>query len=92
MANFVALTTFSSQELRSQHRPEHRVFLHALVDQGVLLLAGPFEDEASGSLLIFEAESAEAVRAMMDSDPYVTQGVFATFEIRPFTPVAGQIG
>ena len=88
MSKFVVLTTFSSQELRAKHRAEHRVHLRALVDQGALLLAGPFEDEASGGMMIFEAESAEAVRAMVDADPFATEGVFATVEIRPFTQVA----
>jgi len=88
MAQFVVLTTFSSQDLRTKHRPEHRVHLNRLVDQGALLLAGPFEDEASGGLMIFEAESAEAVKAMVDADPFTTEGVFATTTIRPFTKVA----
>jgi uncharacterized protein YciI len=90
MAKFVVFTTFSSEELRNQHRPEHRVHLHALVDQGALLLAGPFDDEASGGMMIFEAESAEAVRAMVDADPFTIEGVFATITIRPFTQVAGK--
>ena len=48
MAKFVVFTTFTSQELRTQHRAEHRVYLHKLVDQGSLLFAGPFEDDESG--------------------------------------------
>jgi uncharacterized protein YciI len=88
MAKFVVLTTFASQDLRAQHRPAHRDHLKMLVDQGALTLAGPFEDEASGGLMVFEAESAEAVKAMVDADPFATEGVFATITIRPFTQVA----
>ena len=88
MAKFVVFTTFTTQELRAQHRPEHRVHLRNLVDEGALLLAGPFEDEASGGMMIFEADSLEAVRAMVDADPFTTEGVFATINMRPFTQVA----
>ncbi len=88
MAKFVVFTSFTSQDLRTQHRAEHRVHLRALVEQGALLLAGPFEDEASGGMMLFEAESADAVREMVNADPFTTEGVFATTEIRPFTQVA----
>ena len=88
MAKFVVLTTFASQQLRVQHRAEHRAYLKSLVDQGTLLLAGPFDDEESGGFLVFEAESAEAVRAMMAADPFSTGGAFATITVRPFTQVA----
>lgn len=88
MAKFVVLTTFASQELRAQHRTEHRAYLKSLVDQGSLLLAGPFDDEESGGLLVFESESADAVRAMMEADPFQTKGAFATIIVRPFTQVA----
>ncbi|MCC6703705.1 MAG: YciI family protein [Thermomicrobiales bacterium] len=87
MAKFVVFTTFTSQDLRARHRPEHRVHLRKLVDEGALLLAGPFEDETSGGMMIFEAESAEAVSAMVNADPFTTEGVFASIEIRPFTQV-----
>ena len=88
MSKFAVLTTFTSEALRDQHRPAHRAHLKHLVDQGSLLLAGPFEDEESGGLLVFEAESADAVQAMMDADPFSTGGVFASVRIRPFKQVA----
>ena len=92
MAKFVVFTTFTSQELRTQHRAEHRVYLHKLVEQGSLLVAGPFEDEESGGMMVFEAESAETVTELVNADPFTTGGVFATTTIRPFMLVAGQVG
>ena len=88
MARFLVLTTFSSAEKRMAHRAEHRVYLNQLVDQGSLLMAGPFADERGG-LIVFEAEDETAVRAMMDDDPFTINGVFATTEIRPWVLVAG---
>ena len=88
VAKFVVLTTFASQELRAQHRTEHRAYLKSLVDQGTLLLAGPFEDEESGGFLVFESDSAATVQSLMDADPFSTGGAFATIRVRPFTQVA----
>jgi uncharacterized protein len=88
MARFLVLTTFSSAEKRMQHRAEHRAYLNRLVDEGSLLMAGPFADERGG-LIVFEAEDEAAVRRLMADDPFTIEGVFATTEIRPWTLVAG---
>ncbi len=89
MARFLVLTTFTSAEARMAHRSAHRVYLHEMVAQGKLLMAGPFADE-SGGLIIFEAEDEAEVAEIMASDRFTTKGVFATTEIRPWTLVAGQ--
>ena len=88
MARFLVLTTFTSAEKRMAHRAEHRVYLKQLVDEGKLLMAGPFEDE-SGGLIVFEAVDQAEVEGMMANDPFTINGVFATTEIRPWMLVAG---
>jgi uncharacterized protein YciI len=88
MARFLVLTTFTSAEKRMAHRAEHRVYLNQLVDEGKLLMAGPFADE-SGGLIVFEAVDQAEVEGMMANDPFTTNGVFATTDIRPWTLVAG---
>ena len=89
MARFLVLTTFTSHEARMEYRAVHREYLYALVDQGKILMAGPYEDE-SGGLIIFEAESEQEVRDLVANDPFTTGGVFATTEIRPWKLVAGR--
>ena len=88
MARFLVQTTFTSREKRMAHRAEHRVYLHEMVAEGKLLMAGPFEDE-SGGIIIFEAEDLAEVQAIMAADPFTVEGVFATTEIRQWTLVAG---
>ena len=88
MARFLVLTTFTSQEARIAHRAEHRVHLRANADAGKLLMAGPFVDE-TGGLIIFEAADEAEVQAIMDADPFSTNGVFDTVTIKPFNLVAG---
>jgi len=77
-------------------RPAHLARLKALQDEGRLVLAGPFPavDSSdpgpagfSGSLIVAEFDSLAAARAWADADPYVTAGVYANVEIKPFRKV-----
>lgn len=77
-------------------RPAHLERLHALQDEGRLLLAGPFPaidspDPGpagfSGSLIVAAFDSLEAARDWADSDPYVASGVYAKVDVRPFKKV-----
>jgi uncharacterized protein len=83
-------------EHRMQARPAHLARLVALRDGGRLLLAGPCpaidaEDPGpagfSGSIIVAEFESLAEARAWADADPYVSAGVYARTEVRPFRPV-----
>lgn len=54
---------------------------------GTLKMAGPFlgpDGNPNGSLLIVEAESADAARTMAEADPYNKAGLFSDIEVRPF--------
>ena len=81
---------------RLEARPAHLERLHALQDQGRLVLAGPHpavdaEDPGeagfSGSLVVAEFPSLEDARAWARADPYVTAGVYETVEVKPFKRV-----
>ena len=76
--------------LQDAARPSHLEHLRRLVDVGVLVASGPWgPDDARGGLLIFRAEDRAAVRAIVDRDPFATQGVVATCEIREWVPLLG---
>lgn len=92
----VARDAPSSAPLRATARADHIARLHALVEDGRLVLAGPFPAIDSpdpgpagfaGSLIVAEFESLEAARAWADADPYVEAGVYAEVEVRPFKAV-----
>jgi uncharacterized protein YciI len=72
--------------LRKEVRSEHLAHLDALVKAGKIAIAGPFTD-GTGSLIVFEADSIEAAQAQAASDPYVTRGVFESYEVKPFKRV-----
>ena len=56
------------------HWDDHARFMDALFDQGVVVLGGPFADE-SGALVIFEAESPQAVREIYRNDPWTRHDI-----------------
>ena len=83
-------------ERRQGARAAHLARLHALREDGRLMLAGPCpaidaEDPGpagfSGSIVIAEFTSLEEARAWADADPYVEAGVYARVDVRPFRPV-----
>ncbi len=85
-----------SLETRRRVRPEHLERARRLHADGRLVLAGPCPaldttDPGpagfTGSVIVAEFESLEAARAWVAADPYVTHGVFATWEVRPFLQV-----
>ncbi|MEK6603362.1 MAG: YciI family protein [Nitrospirota bacterium] len=71
---------------RKVHRKAHLDRMDPLNKAGKVILAGPLTDGA-GSLIIIEAGSLEEATAFAAGDPYVTQGVFARYEIHPFMQV-----
>ena len=67
-------------------RPAHRAYLTSLVGKNQLVAAGPFED-APGALIVYEADSVEAVEALMKADPFHAAGVFVRWTVRPWKMV-----
>ena len=51
----------------------HVAYLRGLDKQGLLVLAGPFDD-GRGGMVIIKAESLEAAQAVANADPFVTSG------------------
>jgi uncharacterized protein YciI len=85
-----------SLEVRRRVRPQHLERIGALADAGRVAIAGPcpVADSAepgpqgfSGSVIIAEFDSLEAARTWVAGDPYVTEGVFESCEVRPFIKV-----
>lgn len=83
-------------EKRLAARPAHLERLQALQAAGRLILAGPCPaidspDPGpagfSGSLIVADFPSLADAKAWADADPYVSAGVYAKVEVRPFKKV-----
>ncbi|MCY6383301.1 YciI family protein [Hoeflea prorocentri] len=82
-------------DLRLKVRPDHVNYLNGLNDNGILKMAGPFLDgngDACGSLVIIEADDADAAQEIADADPYATAGLFASVDIRPYNWIFNKPG
>ncbi|HWM30463.1 MAG TPA: YciI family protein [Methyloceanibacter sp.] len=75
-----------SLALRKANRPEHLAYLEGLGD--TLVFAGPFTEAdgetMNGSLIVVEAPTIDAARAIIEGDPFAKAGIFAEVDIRPW--------
>ena len=72
-------------EQRLAVRPVHLEHLQRLGEK--LVAAGALLDNAEkpeGSLMVLEAESLEDAKVAFAADPFVQQGVFASWEVKPW--------
>jgi uncharacterized protein YciI len=60
--------------------PRHKVVVDAFVERGDVVGIGPFDD--GGNMAIFR--SLEAAEAFTTQDPFILEGVVASFTIRPW--------
>jgi uncharacterized protein YciI len=61
----------------------HADFMNALVDDGFVVLGGPLDEP--DVLLIIRAESADAIRARLEPDPWHRMGLLVIKSISPWT-------
>lgn len=69
-------------------RPIHRAWLSELLEKGLLLASGPMVDNPE-ALLIFRAESANDLAALLDNDPFDIAGFIRARSIQQWNPVFG---
>jgi uncharacterized protein YciI len=86
MPKFVAIVTFQNNEQRLQVRPKHREYLASLLDQGKLVLSGPFADD-TGALMMYEASSEDEVRSLISADPYTAADAIGDLQLREWRQV-----
>ena len=94
--SIVGIDNENSLEARISVRADHVARLHALRDEGRLIIAGPNpaidssdpgEAGFSGSIIIAEFASLEAAQAWADDDPYIKSGAYAAVTVKPFNKV-----
>jgi uncharacterized protein YciI len=87
MAKFAVIIAFGDKAKRDEARPAHREYLKSLLDQGKLMISGPFADD-DGALIIYDCADEAAARAQLAADPYSqSEGVVADAQIREWKQV-----
>jgi uncharacterized protein YciI len=86
----------ASLDRRLAVRAEHLARVRELLEQGRLVLAGPFPAIPTsepgpagytGSLIVAEFPSLAAAEAWAAEDPYLAAGAWLRVEVRPFVQV-----
>jgi uncharacterized protein YciI len=77
--NFAATMTDEERAVWSQHFER----LARLVDDGVVVLAGPTLGPVNTGIIVFEAPDETSAQAFADDDPTVSGG-YVRAELRPF--------
>lgn len=71
-----------------RHRPAHRAYLQTLGDE--LLACGPLvEPPPAGGLLIFDVDSIDRMRKIVDADPFQIQGAVRDYSIQRWSLFIG---
>ena len=88
--NTYAVTYYytASPDSLAEVRPIHREWLAERLADGSLLASGPMVDNP-GALLIFKANSADELSALLDNDPFDIAGFIGERVITQWNPVFG---
>jgi uncharacterized protein YciI len=89
MAWYTVDTTYiSDRDKLLAVRPDHRDYLRPLVDQGVVVVAGPWADD-SGGFIVYQVDDRAQLDRLLADDPYTTEGVAAGREIKEWKITLG---
>lgn len=84
LVTFRAGPTWTAGDVREQPGWDaHGAFIDRLVDDGTVVMGGPFADR-SGSIVLLEGLDVPAAARALAADPFLANGVFVLESIRPF--------
>jgi uncharacterized protein YciI len=75
---------------RGPLRKAHLEHAQRAVDAGTLVLAGALANPADQAVLLFRCESPAVAEAFAKADPYVLNGLIASWRVREWTTVVGR--
>jgi uncharacterized protein len=82
-----------AHERRMAARPAHFAYVETIADK--IALAGPLRTPDGqgfvGSVLIYDTETADQARALLEADPYYQAGIWRAPELHPFTAAIGTL-
>lgn len=78
-------------ERRAEFRSQHLALAWQAKDRGELVLGGALADPVDGAVLLFQGDSPEVAARFAKADPYVTNGLVASWRVRTWTTVVGDL-
>ncbi len=82
MPKYVVIGTYTEDAVtkREPYRAEHLARLQALKDEGKVVTIGPTKD-VTKLIAIFDVESEDEARRLIEEDPYWTGGIWTGYEL-----------
>jgi uncharacterized protein YciI len=80
---FVITHHFVKENITESDMTPHVQYLKQLLDNGKLIITGPFLDKRKGGMFIVEVDNEEELNSIVENDPAITSG-FSTSEVRPY--------
>lgn len=78
---------FNDRKMR--FRKKHLDLVQEYFDKGELIMGGALLEPNDSALMIFQCEKAEDVEAFVKKDPYFTNGLVKSYEIRIWSVAIG---
>ncbi len=78
-------------ERRAPLRDGHLSLAWQAQERGELVLAGALSEPADGAVFLFQGSGPEAARQFAEADPYVSNGLVTSWQVRPWTTVVGDL-
>lgn len=93
MAIYIVTMTHPDGPGWNQHVLVHVEYLLGLIDKGVLKASGPLKGTPlRAGFLIMQAESPEAVQAIVADDPFAKENLIVALTIEEWDPLFGAFG
>lgn len=86
MSFFVLEYRYADMDARARVRPDHLAYLQSLLDEGIVVLAGPVGD-GSRAMMVLQVASEEEAQGVVARDPYTAAGVGVDHVLRPWNVV-----
>ena len=77
-------------ERRAAFRSEHLARAWEAHARGELILGGALAEPVDGAVLLFEGDSPEVAERFAAADPYVRNGLMASWRVRAWSTVVGE--
>lgn len=88
---FAAFVEYTNEPERlTQLRPLHRAYLQDLLQQGRLVIAGPFSD-GTGALFVYEVPNEGEAAKLSENDPYAKASLFKSVVMKPWKLVFSSV-
>lgn len=93
MAFYIVTMTHPDGPEWNEHVVVHVEYLLDLIEQGVLKASGPLKGTPlRAGFLIMQADSREAVEAIVADDPFAREGLIVSLQIEEWDPLFGAFG